>query len=354
MIEGYDYNIILKDCDILFSRVNSEKLKNKSVLITGANGLIGSFLADYINFLNKKHDFNIKLYLTSYSEKQNLERIKHLINEKNVTYFKWDASCDIDAGLLPGDLDYTFFCSGYGQPAKFTKDILKTSFINTVGVNSVLKHLLKNKKTNFCFLSTSEIYGEPDTNNIPTKESYNGNYSLENPRASYICSKRLGEIICNSYKDEICVKIFRVGLIYGPGTLVSDKRVLQDFIFKAKNQKTINLLDSGQSIRNYLYLTDGVEMILNVVLNSTMQNITYNIGGEFEPVSIYELAVKVANIIKSDVTKNIDDNHIMSVTSPKNVCLSMQRYAEEFKNYGKSYTSLNEGIMNVVRWYKLI
>jgi len=355
MLENYDFNIILKDCKILFSKINNNEFRNKTILITGANGLIGSFLSDYFYYLNIQHNFNINLYLTSFSKKENLPRISHLVDKKNVFYFNWDASTEVDPSILPQNIDYTFFCSGYGQPAKFTKDIVKTSFLNTIGVNSILKHINTNKKSKFLFLSSSEIYGEPDVNNIPTKETYNGNYSLTNPRSSYICSKRLGEIICNSYKEQIDVKICRVGLMYGPGTLFNDERVLQDFIFKANKNKTINLLDSGDSIRNYLYLRDGIEMLLNIVLNNDTSDTTYNVGGEFEPLSIYELALKVAKILNSTVSKKQDkQEHEMTKNSPKNVCLSMEKYKQQFKNYGKNFVMLDEGILNVVKWYKFI
>lgn len=350
MNDYYDYNIITKNCEILFSKINSEKLREKRVLITGANGLIGSFIADYLNFLNINHDFKIKIYLTSFSEKEKAERIKHLIKEEEVNYFSWDASTEIEKEKIPKNLDYVFFCSGYGQPAKFTKDVVKTSFINTVGVESLLRNLEQN--CNFLFLSTSEVYGEPDLKNIPTKETYNGNYSLENPRASYICSKRLGEIICSAYKQKLKIKICRVGLVYGPGTLSSDQRVLQDFIFKSQKNNEISLLDSGSSIRNYLYITDGVEMMLNILLNSkNNEEIVYNIGGEFEPVSIYELALKVSNLTSCPVKKNENDENTIHKNSPKNVCLSMEKYKKEFPEYGKNFICLNDGIKYVIDWY---
>ena len=354
MIENYDYDVILKDCEFLFNKVDNNKLKNSSILITGANGLIGSFLADYVNFLNNNYSYNIKLYLTSFSEKDNATRIKHLINNKNINYFSWDSSKEIDLINLPEKLDYVFFCSGYGQPAKFTKDIVKTSFINTVGVNSLLQYMTKCKNSNFIFLSSSEIYGEPDENNIPTKEEYNGNYSLSNPRSSYICSKRLGEIICSAYKENIRIKIFRIGLMYGPGTLKNDQRVLQDFIFKANNNKLINLLDSGESIRNYIYLTDGLEIILNIALNSSTNELVYNVGGEFEPISIYQLALKIGNILNCPVLKLDNNSNDMYKNSPKNVCLSMEKYKKEFKNYGDKFINLDKGLLNVIKWYKFI
>jgi len=351
----YNFDIINNDCEILFSKIDSTKLKNKTVLITGANGLIGSFMADYCNYLNNKHDFNITLYLTSFSEPNKLERIKHLINLPNIHYFSWDASTKIDVSLLPSDLEYVFFCSGYGQPSKFTKDNIKTSFINTVGVNSILEYLTTLKlKSNFLFLSTSEIYGEPDANNIPTKETYNGNYSISNNRASYIVSKRLGEVICNDYSNILNVKIARVGLVYGPGTLLNDQRVMQDFIFKAKKDNKIKLLDSGNALRNYLYITDGAEVLFNILLNIDSDDTTFNVGGDSEPVTIYELANKIASIMKCEVIKNNSDDNDMFKNSPKNVYLSMEKYKNKFNNYGNSIVKLDIGLLNVIKWYNFL
>lgn len=354
---NYNLEIIQNDCKLLYSKIDSRKLKNKTVLITGANGLIGSFIADYFNYLNINHDYDIKIYLTSYSDSKQAERIQHLIGLKNIHYFKWDASNKIDTSNLPKNLEYVFFCSGYGQPTKFTKDNIKTSFINTVGVNSILEFLNESSNsTNLLFLSTSEIYGDPDENNIPTKESYNGNYSITNNRASYITSKRLGEIICNEYakNNNINIKIARVGLVYGPGTLKNDGRVLQDFIFKAMNHNQIMLLDDGSSLRNYLYLTDGAEILLNLILNDSTKETTYNVGGDSEPITIYQLANKIGDIIGCTVITNKNNENDISKNSPKNVYLSMEKYKNIFPNYGNSIIKLDIGLRNVIQWYNFL
>jgi dTDP-glucose 4,6-dehydratase/UDP-glucuronate decarboxylase len=352
----YNFEIIKKDCERLFEKIDCTKLKNKKVLITGANGLIGSFLADFFMFLNEKK-YNISIILTSFSTSDKVERIKHLLSNEMVSYFSWDASTKIDLVNLDNNIEYIFFCSGYGQPSKFTKDNIKTSFINTVGVNSLLEFLSSNdKRGNFMFLSTSEVYGDPDDKNIPTKENYNGNYSINNNRSSYIVSKRLGEVICNDYARnyDLNIKIARVGLVYGPGVLHNDERVLQDFIFKAKNNKKITLLDSGNSLRNYLYITDGIEIILNLILNSTNTDTTYNVGGDLEPITIYELSQKISNIFGCEVEKGKDkQNHIVQ-NSPKNVYLCMDKYRKEFNIKNNGYIPLDKGLYNVIKWYNFI
>lgn len=347
----YNFQIINKECKNVFDKIDVKSLKNQKVLITGASGLIGSFFADFLNYLNDNHNFNIQIYLTSFGSISGQERIRHLLNKKNVNYFNWDASTPIDENKIEG-VKYILFCSGYGQPAKFTKNNVKTAFINTVGVNSLLEFLNKQGQGNLLFISSSEIYGDPDSSNIPTKEEYNGNYSIENIRASYICSKRLGEIICLQYADKINVKIARVGLIYGPGTLLNDDRVLQNFIFKASKNKKISMLDDGSAIRNYLYLTDGIEILFNILLHG--KNTIYNVGGDTEPTSIYDLAKKVSYFFNADVEKGEDLKNNIVKSSPKNVYLDMNRYKQEFKNSINVPIKLNEGIKNVILWYKLL
>ena len=347
----YNLKIIERNCEDLFTKLDISSLKNQKVLITGASGLIGSFIADYLNFLNEKHDYNIDITLTSFGSMSGSERIKHLFNKKNISHFAWDASTPIDEKKITG-IKYVFFCSGYGQPTKFTKDNVKTAFINTVGLNSLLQYLEKTENGNLLFISSSEIYGDPDSSNIPTKETYNGNYSIENPRASYISSKRLGEIICLQYLQKVNVKIARVGLIYGPGTLLNDDRVLQSFIFKANKDKKISMLDDGSAIRNYLYITDGVEVLFNILLKG--KEVIYNVGGDTEPVSIYELACKVASNFDSAVEKGNDTKNSIVKNSPKNVYMDMSKYKNEFDQSLISPTKLKEGIKDVILWYKFL
>ena len=350
----YNFKIIEENCKLLYNAIDISKMRNSKVLITGANGLIGSFFADYLNFLNNTHNYQIDIYITSYSKPENAVRIAHLLEQPRVTYFEWDASEKIDINVFKHEIDYVFFCSGYGQPAKFTKDIVKTSFINTIGVESILKYLDSlEKETNFLFLSTSEVYGEPDSENIPTPEEYEGRLPSSNKRASYILSKKLGEVICSAYShnNKTNVKVARVGLLYGPGTLINDNRVLQELLFKAINDREIKLLDDGSALRNYLYLTDGIEMLLNIIVNSNSHEIIYNVGADSEPITIYELAKKIGFILDCDVKKGCNSVNSVVIEAPRNVYMNMEKYRSEFKKQNNVFVPLDKGLQNVIKWY---
>jgi len=251
---------------------------------------------------------------------------------------------------LPSKIDYTFFCSGYGQPSKFLKNNVKTALINTVGVESILSYMANNNGGNFLFLSTSEIYGDPPDNMVPTPESYGGLYDFHSNRAAYKESKKLGEVICKEYGSapNMRTRLARVALTYGPGALKTDQRVLQEFIFKAYSNREIQMLDEGKSIRNYLYITDSAEILLNILLHG--QEMLYNVGGDTEPITIFNLASIVANKFQVPVRKGITPDTV-NKSAPRNVGLAMNLYRKEFPEYGKNIIKMETGITNTINWF---
>lgn len=347
----YNRAVITRDCERLFEKVDLSAFKNSTILVTGANGLIGGFLSDLFCYLNDKGNFGINLFLTSYSAPAKAHRIDHLMKRKDVKYFSWDCSHQVDIKNLPAKVDYLFFCSGYGQPSKFLQNNIKTALINVVGLESLLSYMMLHDGGNALFLSTSEIYGNAPPEMLPTPESFGGYYDLENNRAAYKVSKKMGEVICKEYAEakNLKVKIARVALTYGPGCLLSDKRVLQDFIFKAQAEGQIQMLDSGSSIRNYLYITDSVEVLLTALLKGS--HLVYNVGGDTEPISIYQLAAKVGKILAVPIIPG-NTTTTTNNAAPRNVGLKMERYRNEFLKYGASLVALDEGIKNTVEWFK--
>ena len=349
---NYNFDVITEDCKKLYDKIGSNlaELRNKSVMVTGANGLLGGFTSDFISYLNDYHDFNVKLNLTSLSHRDNAARISHLLDKEYVTYFSWDLKKSLPEDQMP-NVDFVFFMSGYGQPKKFISNKTSTIFLNTVGLNSLIEFYKKKPGTKILYVSSSETYGDPDESQMPIKESCNGNYSVESNRACYITSKRLGEVICFDHmqnSNNVKIVVARVALTYGPGTLTSDDRVLQNFIVNGQRNGKIQLLDDGSAIRNCLYITDCLEMMLNITLCGNQK--VYNIGGEHEQVTIFELASIVADEIKVEVIKGESAKAEEIKFAPKRVILSLDRYNTEFGPL-KDPVKLRSGVKNVVSWY---
>jgi dTDP-glucose 4,6-dehydratase/UDP-glucuronate decarboxylase len=243
------------------------------------------------------------------------------------------------------DIDCVFYCSGYGQPAKFLHDKTKTILLNLVGVNSCIKKVKDGGS--FLFLSTSEVYG--DNPITPTPEDFVSKIDPQNNRFCYIAAKQLAETICLEQSNRINIKIARIALTYGPGTLLSDTRVLQSFIFRAHNEDKIQLLDAGDSIRNYLYISECVHKLLVMLLYG--KEAIYNVGGYREPISIFELAKMIGNKTNRPVFKGVSANKSFIKDAPKSVCLNMSKYNKEFKITDFEFVGIKEGIQNLMEWY---
>ena len=128
--------------------------------------------------------------------------------------------------------------------------------------------------------------------------------------------------------------------------MLGDKRVLQEFIFKAIKDKKINMLDAGETLRNYLYITDAVEIILNILFLGT--ETVYNVGNDQETVSIHGLAEKIGKIIGVPVNKG--EKTLKS--APKSVYLSMEKYKKDLNIKEFKLTSLDEGLKQTIRWFQ--
>ena len=347
----YNHDVIRNDCESLSQKMGErlELFRDKTILVTGANGLVGGFLADFFTYINSKLDLGIQLRLTSLSKLDDAERVKSAVKHESVRYFSWDLSKSIPHEMLE-PFDYVFFCAGYGQPKKFIQNKMSTMFLNTAGLDSILDFCSRqDRECKLLYLSSSEIYGSPDSDNIPTSEKYNGNYSVESNRACYISAKRLGEVIClerGRSHHNLTTRIARLALAYGPGVLNNDDRVMQEFMFKAIKDKNINLLDDGSAQRNYIYITDCIEMLLNITM-SGKSNI-YNVGGEGEQVTIFDLAKKIADVYDAEVSCGAKNSEA-TIAAPNCVALDISRYNKEFGAI-KNTVNLDQGILKLGMW----
>ena len=167
-------------------------------------------------------------------------------------------------------------------------------------------------------------------------------------RSCYIESKRCGEAICYSYKSTGAnVKIIRLSLAYGPGTKAGDHRVLNALIEKGLKEKEIKLLDRGEAIRTYCYITNVIEMIWNILLFGSQS--IYNVGGNSQ-TTIRELAELIGQRLDKNVVLPETSEKISG--SPKVVNISTKKYKDEFGDV--CFISLDEGIVKTIDWQKNI
>jgi nucleoside-diphosphate-sugar epimerase len=342
-------SFVKKICDDIFKTNDYTNFKNKNILITGANGLIGGILADFFHYLNQEKKFNINLILTSKSKSNDLTRIKHLLIEEYVTYFDYDLSNTTQNIPNLPQIDYCFYSAGYATPAKFIDRPLETLNTNINGLYMFLEFITNNNpNANFLYISSGEVYSA-NSNSDLYKETDIINVDLSNKRNFYKIGKITGELLINHFRDKgLKASSIRTTICYGPGVLDTDNRVLSDLTRKGINNNIVQLMDSGESTRKLLHITDFCSMVLNI--SQTCKHETYNVNGPDE-LSIFEIANIISEVLNVPVKKGNELN-VITKYATNSVSMSISRYEEEFGKH--TFVSTKEGIKNFVDWYKTI
>jgi len=342
-------SFVKKICSDVFKTNDYTNFKNKNILITGANGLIGGILADFFHYLNQEKKFNINLILTSKSKSSDLTRIKHLLTEEYVTYFDYDLSTTTQNIPDLPKIDYCFYSAGYATPAKFIDRPIETLNTNINGLYMFLEFIMNNNpNSHFLYISSGEIYSANNNSDL-YKETDIINVDLSNKRNFYKIGKITGELLINHFRDKgLKASSIRTTICYGPGVLDTDNRVLSDLTRKGINNKIIQLMDNGESTRKLLHITDFCSMVLNI--SQTCKHETYNVNGPDE-LSIFEIANIISEVLNVPVEKGNELN-VITKYATSSVSMSISRYEEEFGKH--TFVSTKEGIKNFVDWYKTI
>lgn len=334
-----NFQFIKDDVSKIHSNIDFTEMKNKSILITGATGLVGTYLLLSLNDIIDS--YNIKVTIIHKSEIDDVFR--DIIDFSKVTCINEDIT---NINLLEqslGKYDYIIHSAGYGQPNKFLENELKTLELNTTSTFFLFN--LLNVGGKFLFISSSEVYSGLESEQVEYKI---GPSTPEHDRACYIEGKRCGETICNIYrKHGVDAKSIRLSLTFGPGTKKDDKRFLTNFIQKSIQNSKIELLDHGSSIRTYIYITDAIIMMWNIFLNGKSN--VYNVGGD-ESKSILDIANEIGDIMGVNVIIPDFDNSLSG--SPKFVNVDMNKYYNEFGQL--RLDSVREGLIKTIMWQKII
>jgi len=332
--------IIIKDAEKSMRGINFSQLKNKTLLITGASGLVGTyFLASLKNMIENK---KIKIKVHAICQSNPEPYWKEIAKNKNINVIQGDLTNDSFLQTLP-NVDYIIHAAGYGQPGKFLTNPIKTIKLNTTVTMGLLEKL--KPKGKFLFISSSEVYSGLDK--PPHHESEIGTTNTDHTRSCYIEAKRCGEAIVFSARGQgIEAKSARLSLAYGPGTRKDDKRAINSFIGRALTEKKLELLDGGEALRTYCYITDAIEIMWHILLFGK-ENI-YNVGG-VSRTSIAKLAKIIAKNIKIPVTIPKLKKQALA-SAPVDVRLNLSKIRKEFNK--KDFVSLEDGVKKTISWQK--
>jgi len=330
--------IIINDIENTCGRIDHDFLTNKRVLITGASGLIGTYILAYMVFLIKK-GIPLKVYAQTFSDPP--PHMLELIGSERIEVLQMDLSDRNEYKRLP-DADVIIHSAGYAQPMLFMSNPLATMQINISATMALLGCL--RPQGSFIFISSSEVYCGLTRSKF--HEDAIGTTTPYHPRASYIEGKRSGETVCNAFRSQGVRAISaRLGDIYGPGTRKHDKRALNSFIEKALFNKKIDLLDLGTAMRTYCYVADALELLIKILFSG--KQAVYNVGGH-SYTSIAELATMIGEMTHTPVVFPSSEMHVAG--SPDILPLDLSRVETEF---GKTdYIAFSEGLTRTIAWQR--
>lgn len=281
-----------------------EKLQNKSILISGATGLIGSFLVDVLMMKNQ-NGLNCKVYALGRNEEKARERFDYCWNslvfipyDINRTFFRDDLE----------EIDYILHLASNTHPLAYSTDPIGTITTNIIGTKNMLEFAVAHKATRCAFSSSNEIYGENRGDVELFDEHYCGYIDSNTLRAGYPESKRCGEALCQAYirQKNLDIVIPRFTRSYGPTLLKSDTKALSQFIHNGVAGKDIVLKSQGTQYYSYLYVADTVSGLLSVLLLGEIGE-AYNISDISSDIMLKDLASIIADISGAKVVYEIPD-----------------------------------------------
>jgi UDP-glucuronate decarboxylase len=355
--------VIKADLDYLQHHLSEEFacLAGKRVLITGGAGFLGYYLIQALLHWNSLVVEDRKIDVTVYDNYMRgvPQWLSAFETNPALHLVRHDITTPLPASMPA--FAYIIHAASIASPTYYRKYPIETMDANVNGLRLLLEYARHRKMSpepveGFLYYSSSEVYGDPVAQAIPTPETYRGNVSCTGPRACYDESKRYGEALCVNFAQQydLPVKIARPFNNYGPGLKITDRRALPDFARDIFAGRDITMYSDGSPTRTFCYITDAVVGYYKILLGGRAGQ-AYNIGVETPEVSMAELVQKVISIARDlfgyqgQVLYRTSSEADYLVDNPNRRCPSIAKARQEL-GYEPG-VPLEQGLRNSLIWY---
>lgn len=290
---------------IVESSLDVEKLCGKTVLVTGATGLIGSQLVYLLACYKRKKNMGITVIAMVRDEEKGRKLFSHLLVRGDVILHVGDVNEPLKLKMQP---DYIIHGASATSSQYFVSHPVETIETALNGTSNVLKYAAQNHVEGMVYMSSLEVYGVPQKENGTIAESDYGYIDPLSVRSSYSEGKRMVECMCASYAKEygVPVKVARLSQTFGPGVNYDDGRVFAEFARCAMEKRDIVLHTQGNTVRSYCYTKDAIAALLYILLKGNAGE-AYNVTNMDTAVSIREMAEMVCEKIGGGEIKTVID-----------------------------------------------
>lgn len=338
-------NILLQDIQQVVRSVDLSELKNSSIFVTGATGLLGSFIIRVLLYLNKTENYNVQIFALI-RNKEKAEKVfgEHSHNDN----INWIIG-DIRNFNLEGNVDYIIHGASVTSSQDFLYKPVETITTALYGTEKILETAKELKVKSLVYLSSMEVFGITDTRLDEVRESDYGYIDILNPRSSYSEGKRLCECLCASYASEygVPVKIARLTQTLGSGIDYNDSRVAAQFMRAVIENKDIVLKTEGKTRRPIVYISDAGSGIFTILLKGQAGE-SYTVANKNTIATIRETAEMIAHTIAKDKIKVVFDIDVPKEYAP-NLNLNLNLNTDRLESLGwKAKVNLEESYRRMI------
>lgn len=289
-VNGYEeeiLNYVVDNQELL------EKLKNKSLLITGAAGLIGSYMIDILIVANRHLGLDCSVYAVDKNETLLNSRFPKEIR-RNVHCYRIDVN---EEKIEDMKVDFLVHAASNTSPSDYATKPIETMRTNIIGTDNMLQYCVRNGVERFVFCSSVEAYGRNNGDVEDFEEEYSGYVNSNTLRAGYPSAKRASEALCNAYGEEypqLEFVIARIGRIYGPTVIDGDTKAPSQFIGNAVRGENIVMKSNGTQEYSYGYVGDCAMAIFYIMLSGKSSE-AYNIADPNSKILLCDFAKYAAS-----------------------------------------------------------
>lgn len=309
------------------------KYSNLDVIITGADGFVGSHLCEFLI----KAGANV----TALIRRNSAGTFKNIDSFKDKLKIRWGDASDLSIVLEAcKNKDIIFHLAAQSHVGHSIYNPYETVLDNTLSTLNVLEAARKYDIKRLVHAGSSEIYGDPS--HIPINEK-----NELKPRSPYAAAKAGAEHLLQSYYFTYNIPIVnsRFFNIYGPKQGLDQS--IPKFILQALNNKKITIYGTGNQTRDYTFVSDAVKgyALLGTTPKIEGQTINFGTGNE---IKIKELASMILKLTKCN-SKLIFDKKLRTGETPRLLC--NPNYANKILKW-KSTVSLEKGLVETIKFFK--